>query len=143
MPTITVLCTHDFPCMNVCTEPFYVHKNQCMQILNLLSLTWNSLSSHIFYTHVITTEIFAQTITFLSISRFEQIGSRIQPRPFLKKNGSAFLFCLSFHNIFTGRQGISALKFYFWSIFSIFCSYEVKKSCFWIFSALSCCAVSF
>ena len=37
MPTVTVLCTLNFACTNVLAEPFYVHKNQCMQILNLSS----------------------------------------------------------------------------------------------------------
>ena len=36
-PTVTVLCTYNFACMNVCAEPFYLHENQCMQLLNLLS----------------------------------------------------------------------------------------------------------
>ena len=36
-PTMTVLCTHNFACMNVCTKPFHMHENQCTQILNLLS----------------------------------------------------------------------------------------------------------
>ena len=35
-PTVTVLCTHK-TCTNVLTKPFYVHQNQCMQILNLSS----------------------------------------------------------------------------------------------------------
>ena len=34
-PTVTVLCTCSFVCTNVRTEPFYVQKYQCMQILNL------------------------------------------------------------------------------------------------------------
>ena len=37
MPTITTLCTHNFLCKNVHSEPFYVHGNQCTQILNMLS----------------------------------------------------------------------------------------------------------
>ena len=37
VPTVTALCTHNFACMNVHAKPFYVHKNQNMQILNLLS----------------------------------------------------------------------------------------------------------
>ena len=36
-PTVTVLCTHNFACTNVHTKPFYVHENECMQILNLSS----------------------------------------------------------------------------------------------------------
>ena len=36
-PTGTVLCTHNFACTNVHTKPFYVHENQCTQILNLSS----------------------------------------------------------------------------------------------------------
>ena len=36
-PTVTVLSTHSFACMNMCLKPFYVHENQCMQILYLLS----------------------------------------------------------------------------------------------------------
>ena len=36
-PTVTVLCTHSFACINVHAEPFYVPENQCMQILNLSS----------------------------------------------------------------------------------------------------------
>ena len=36
-PTVTVLCTHNFACTNVCTKLFYVYENQCMQILNLSS----------------------------------------------------------------------------------------------------------
>ena len=35
--TVTVSYTHNFACMNVHAEPFYVHKNQWMQILNLSS----------------------------------------------------------------------------------------------------------
>ena len=35
LPTVSTLCTHNFTCMKVCTKPFYVHKNQCTQILNL------------------------------------------------------------------------------------------------------------
>ena len=34
---VTVLCTNNFACTNVCAKPFYVHKNQCMQILNVSS----------------------------------------------------------------------------------------------------------
>ena len=34
---VTVLCTHNFACTNVHAEPFYMHKNQCIQILNLSS----------------------------------------------------------------------------------------------------------
>ena len=41
MPTITVLCTHNFACTNVRTEPFYMHQNQCTQIWNLLSAALN------------------------------------------------------------------------------------------------------
>ena len=37
VPTVTALCTHNFAWMNVCTKPFYVHKNQCTQILDLSS----------------------------------------------------------------------------------------------------------
>ena len=33
--TVTVLCTFNFVCMNMHAKPFYVHKNQCMQISNL------------------------------------------------------------------------------------------------------------
>ena len=36
-PTVTVLCTHNFVCMNVCAKPFYVLKDQCMKIFNLAS----------------------------------------------------------------------------------------------------------
>ena len=32
-----VLCTRNFACTNMPAEPFYVHKNQCMQVLNLPS----------------------------------------------------------------------------------------------------------
>ena len=34
-PTVTVLCAHNFACPNVHTKPFYRHKNECIQILNL------------------------------------------------------------------------------------------------------------
>ena len=34
---LTVLGTHNFACTNMPTEPFYMHKNQCIQILNLSS----------------------------------------------------------------------------------------------------------
>ena len=37
VPTVTVLCTHNFVCTNVRTKPFYMHKNHCTQILNLSS----------------------------------------------------------------------------------------------------------
>ena len=37
VPKLTVLCTHNFTCMNVHTEAFYMHENQYMQILNWLS----------------------------------------------------------------------------------------------------------
>ena len=37
MPTVTVLCACNFASMNVRKELFYMHKNECMQILNLLS----------------------------------------------------------------------------------------------------------
>ena len=37
-PTMTVLCTHNFACTNVRRKLFYMHENQCLQILNLLSL---------------------------------------------------------------------------------------------------------
>ena len=36
-PTVTVLCKHNFACTNVRRKLFYVHKNQCPQILNLPS----------------------------------------------------------------------------------------------------------
>ena len=36
-PTVTVLCTHNFACMNMCVKPFYMHENQCTQISNLSS----------------------------------------------------------------------------------------------------------
>ena len=36
-PTVTFLCTRNFACTNVCAKPFYVHENQCTQILNLSS----------------------------------------------------------------------------------------------------------
>ena len=35
--TVTVLCTPNFACTNVRAKPFYVHENQCTQILNLSS----------------------------------------------------------------------------------------------------------
>ena len=40
------LCTCNFACTNMHMKPFYMHENQCMQILNLLSLAihlenWN------------------------------------------------------------------------------------------------------
>ena len=37
VPTVTILCTHNFACTNMHAKKIYVHKNQCMQILNLLS----------------------------------------------------------------------------------------------------------
>ena len=37
VPTVTVLCTHNFACTNVLAKPFYKHENQCMQIFNLLN----------------------------------------------------------------------------------------------------------
>ena len=36
-PTVTVSCTQNFVCMNVCTKLFYMHENQCTWILNLSS----------------------------------------------------------------------------------------------------------
>ena len=36
-PTVTVLGTHNFACMNVRAKLFYVHENQCTQILYLSS----------------------------------------------------------------------------------------------------------
>ena len=36
-PTITTLCTHNFVYTFVHAKPFYMHKNQCTQILNLSS----------------------------------------------------------------------------------------------------------
>ena len=38
--TVTALCTRDFACTNVRAKPFYVHKNQCTQILNFSSPVW-------------------------------------------------------------------------------------------------------
>ena len=43
VPTLTVLCTHNCACMKVHGTPFYVHKNQCTQISNLLGLGYCSL----------------------------------------------------------------------------------------------------
>ena len=40
VPTVNVLYIHNFPCTNMHAKPFYVHENQCMQILNLLSPVW-------------------------------------------------------------------------------------------------------
>ena len=37
VPTVTVLCTHNFTCMIVRAKPFYAHENQYTQILNLSS----------------------------------------------------------------------------------------------------------
>ena len=34
---MTALCTHNFACTNVYAKSYYKHKNQCSQILNLLS----------------------------------------------------------------------------------------------------------
>ena len=34
-PTVTVLGTYNYACTNVRAKPFYVHENQCTQILNL------------------------------------------------------------------------------------------------------------
>ena len=34
---MTVLSTHNFECTNMLTKPIYMHKDQCMQILNLSS----------------------------------------------------------------------------------------------------------
>ena len=36
-PTVTVLCTGNIACTTMHAELFYMHKNQCTQILNLLS----------------------------------------------------------------------------------------------------------
>ena len=36
-PTVIVLYTRNFACINVRAKPFYVHENQCTQILNLWS----------------------------------------------------------------------------------------------------------
>ena len=41
-PTVTALCTHNFACTIKHTKPFYAHKNQCIQILNLLRPVTNS-----------------------------------------------------------------------------------------------------
>ena len=38
VPTVTVLCTHNYACTNVRAKQFYVHENQCMQISDLSSL---------------------------------------------------------------------------------------------------------
>ena len=42
-PPVTVLCTHNFACTNMHTEPFYVHENQCNQILNLSSPDYDTV----------------------------------------------------------------------------------------------------
>ena len=34
-PPVIVVCGHNFGCINVHAKPFYVHKNQCMLMLNL------------------------------------------------------------------------------------------------------------
>ena len=66
-PTKTVLCTRNFACANVCTKPFYVHKNQCMQILNLLSSVGYMYC--IFYLWVFIRYFFREKIlTFLSLA---------------------------------------------------------------------------
>ena len=36
-PTVTFSCTRNFACKNLRAKPFYVHENQCTQILNLSS----------------------------------------------------------------------------------------------------------
>ena len=36
-PTVTVLSTYNFVCINKRTKPFYVHENQCTQISDLSS----------------------------------------------------------------------------------------------------------
>ena len=36
-PTVTVLSTYNFACMNKYAKPFYMHENQCTQISNLSS----------------------------------------------------------------------------------------------------------
>ena len=36
-PNVTALCTCNFVCTNMHAKPFYVHENQCRQILNLSS----------------------------------------------------------------------------------------------------------
>ena len=48
VPTVTVLCMHNFACTNMCAKPFYVHENQCTQILNLLSSDKHTVSFQIF-----------------------------------------------------------------------------------------------
>ena len=36
-PTVIVLCSRNLPYTKVCAKPFYMHKNQCKQILKLSS----------------------------------------------------------------------------------------------------------
>ena len=40
-PKVIVLCICNFACTNVHLKPFYVHENDCMQILNLWSPVQN------------------------------------------------------------------------------------------------------
>ena len=37
VPTVTVLCTHNFACTNMHAKPFYMYENQCTQTSNLSS----------------------------------------------------------------------------------------------------------
>ena len=82
---------------------WFTHKNYnlsvffwCIDLLCMIcitwDITWNSMPGRVFFTRAVTAEIFARTITFLFISRFEWIGSRARPRPFLKEKWQCLPF---------------------------------------------------
>ena len=64
---MTVLYTCNFVCMNVHTKQFYMHKNQCTQILNLLNPV-SAPSRVTLHSKTLTDNIFSDTIEDGSIS---------------------------------------------------------------------------
>ena len=93
MPTVTVLCTGNCACMNVHAEPFYVHENQCTQILNLSSPVEPYIHIYYTHTHIYTYIHTLYTLTYIYIYMYIYIYIHTHThihKPVLRKLGSSW-----------------------------------------------------